>query len=428
MKNQMKKNNRPASVFGIAGMLAAMTTCVCLSSCADQTTDPGAGPDDDAAEAEYETVFDKLQEAGPNDSDGDGVVNSVDECFTPVVVDHTSGNTRPKVSPLDGCSLGAMPKVCRGDYEPPRLVLGSGHPRGYYHSTADVTRREFDGRTVFSLRAGGGDDMDVMDTCPELNSKLVAAFDIDGEVYPWICEGREVPEEFNNPHPSGYLNRQVRIDDLNPCVFDPAAFGVADQDVQDALANGEFSVAVGMVVKDGKGNTLQTHIGEATEFSASICKARIRRDEYQTPGSTTYTACSTPTGCTGGLSETLSSPLLTKPQIPAGPSVLSHPTFVVQVKGLFQFDSDCGSLDVQGFLKNVTLAGKNKVVGSGKKLCQVTRPNGVNDPKFILACEIRPPSLYLPGAGEESLEGSIQIRARAGDEYAIEDVPFSFVL
>jgi hypothetical protein len=402
---------------------AGTITCACLVSCADR-----ASPEVESSEPEYETVFKKLQQANPNDEDGDGVVDSVDKCFTAVMVDHASGNVRPKVSPLDGCSLGGIPDVCRGDYEPPRLILGPSHPRGFYHSTVRVSQQEYDGRTVFDLEVNGGNDFDIMDTCPELNAKLVAVFEVNGEYYPWMCEGRMVPEEFFNRHPRGYLNRQFRIDELNPCVFDPAAYGVSEQGIQDALAGGTFAVSAGLVAKDGKGNTLRTHLGEATELTPSICAVKIRRDEYQTPGNASYTACSTPSSCTGGLTGAIASPTLQKPRVVNGPSVLSHPRFVVSVDGTFQFDSNCGSLDVQGFLRNATLAGKKQIVGTGRKLCHVTRPNGVNDPAFSLACEISSPSLYLPGAGQESFEGDIQIRARTGEEYAIENISFSFVL
>lgn len=417
------ETGRSPNGLAVVGCVVLMMSVLSMSACSEgveqapQRTEQAASP---------KTVFQQLQSASPDDTDGDGVVDSIDKCLTPIVTDDLSGNVRPRVNPNNGCQYSVLPSICSGDAEPPRLILGANNPLGDYQATVRLHKEQFRGRTVFRIEVTGGDDFDILDGCPSIQGKLVTAFQINDRFYPWICETHDVPEQFQNPPPNGELNRQLRVGYQNPCVFDPAVYGIDEQMVQAAISTQKFGFTAGLVVKDAKGNSLRTSIGGA-EFKSSTCDVAIARREYNADAKVKLVDCISKQ-CERGLKGKTSAPTLTKPSIPADAAVIPNAEFTVKLHGTFDFDQNCGLLSVEGFLRNVHLGSHVLEGGTSRKLCKVTRPNGDSDPNFELSCHIFAPSLFVPGQGSESLSGDVEVRGHVGHDSEIVKVPFSFVL
>ncbi|QDG50200.1 hypothetical protein FIV42_05485 [Persicimonas caeni] len=349
-----------------------------------------------------------------DDDDNDGVKNEFDECATPILIDGPWGVIMPRVG-ANGCEEAAMPHVCRGDTAPPRHVLGS-QEEGNFIMGAKVRRRTLEGHTVFEVRLPGGMDVDLEEKCPRFTGGVVGVFSI-GKKFPiWTCKTREVPQQWPNDPGTGSYNRQARIDDLNPCYFDPAAFGISESEVQDALKSG-IRVFLNFVAEDAAGNTLRTHIGEGT-LDSKTCQLSLLRDKYGELATTSTESCSS--YCDSPAEIKVATVSTEGPDIESTTAVLPRPTFSVVVLGEIAYDSGCGSPQMGGFLKNLTVAGRTEVSPDEQVYCK----SEINGTKFEVRCDVRVRNLVVKHDVQERILGDLNVYLRVGD--TARTVPLSF--
>lgn len=415
-------------------LLSALICWMLLSGCGPEAVEGETGETGEVSEAtsdasrarEQVLAAMTTQSTSGGDSDGDGIVDAVDQCPTPVIADHVSGELRLRANTENGCGLAGLPALCKGDSEPPRMILGNDTGLGYYRTEVVVKRQKMNGRTVFRVELVNADDADILETCSKLTADLVVALRVGETYYPWVCRGRLQPEQFRFPPANGHLNRQVRIDDSNPCVIDPAFFDVSQTDVEAALNNQQLAVAVGLTAVDGKGNSLRNYIGYAG-FESDTCAVHIQQSSY-TDTSASQAECTETDLCEAQISLNPVTTTLSKPTISPNPSVLAYPEFELKLQGTAGFNSDCGDLQIRGFLRNVSFDSDAYLNKQQRKLCSVTRPNGVSSGDFELTCLVDPESLYLPGQGVTDLTGEVEVVANTRGEMAQTRVPFAFTL
>ena len=327
------------------------------------------------------------------DRDGDGVPDDRDRCETPRLT-RTDGQGRfaRHVSADDGCNEATLPRVCHGDTAPPRMVLGN-QPAGHFVNGATVRVLKLDGRWALGFSMSSSQDADIVEDCPDMATYMFGIVRIGLQFRTWTCEGRElklVQQLSSGPE----VIRQIRMDQGNPCVFDPALVGVDDTTMLQALSSSDVQVLLLFHAKDGVGNILTANLGDGI-LGGNTCSFSTTRDAYNQVATVVQGSCAG--SCGGPPMVTLGPSAVIKPPIPpglSGPKIVlaDAPLTMSQVVNVAAAQS-CSAPVVSGAV-SLLRAGEDLLVG----------PQGGPDVKLSLPCT----ASAGPGAGQTTLTCTIQ--------------------
>ncbi|HWM86012.1 MAG TPA: hypothetical protein VNO33_09245 [Kofleriaceae bacterium] len=350
------------------------------------------------------------------DRDGDGVADERDRCETPRLP-HTDGQGRfaRHVSADDGCDEAILPRVCHGDTAPPRMVLGN-EPAGHFVNGATVRILQLDGRWALGFSMSSAQDADIVEDCPDMATYMFGIVRIGMHFRTWTCEGREqklVQQLSSGPE----VIRQIRMDQGNPCVFDPALVGVDDTTMLQALSSSDVQVLLLFQAKDGVGNILTTNLGDGV-LGGNVCGFSTTRDDYDQVATVVPGSCAGI--CGAAPSVALGPSQVIVPPIPPG---LSGPTIVLadapltirQVVNVAAAQS-CSAPVVSGAV-GLLRAGEELLVdqaGSAGVLSSLpcTAAAGPGAGQVTLTCTVQPPLLsFTPGADAVIADLTLVVRS-----------------
>ncbi len=189
---------------------------------------------------------------------------------------------------------------------------------------------KLDGRWALGFSMSSSQDADIVEDCPDMATYMFAIVRIGVQFRTWTCEGRElklVQQLSSGPA----VIRQIRMDQGNPCIFDPALVDIDDATMLQALSSSDVQVMLLFEAKDGVGNILTTNLGDGV-LGGNTCGFSTTRDDYAQVATVVQGSCAgscaAPPGVALAPSQVIMPPV--PPGLPGPKIVLADATLTIR--------------------------------------------------------------------------------------------------
>lgn len=387
--------------MGMIKVICAALICVMFAGCESNRVSPaGPSPESMPPGKIARALTDPNEEgAGGKGGEEDDDVPSLCQFswIRPPDPDFGHGGLTARRNPRDGCPVLTNPKVCRDDFAPPRVLLGSTELGGYYYGV-NLEVQKLDGRSVLSVSVPSHFDVDFVEDCPKATSTVSVVARVADSWLQFTCEAlHDWATSRGRPY------RQTRIDHRNPCIIDPELLNLSQTEFDAALSQGDVEAVVQFIVVDGAGNTASETVG-VVDIPPGDCGASIRRSNRTGNPRIDPIACPQEPRCgLQGMPPSISPvgvgldfPL--ESEIDPEEVFLTNADLRVEYTVQVSHSGVCGDPEVIAYADHVTIDGEPLEIGQ-PIFCPVTHVSGG---QVTLSCRLSPKTLHLR---EESILG-----------------------